>query len=66
QEEWVRLESGRPPPPVGVADGPAGVLELLEHIRAAQTGDQPRPGASPRRSRGIRRVRRSLATRRRR
>jgi hypothetical protein len=48
-----RAEGGRPedragavsaaPPAVGPGDGVPGILELLEHIRAAVSGENPRP-----------------------
>ena len=42
QEELVQREPLNPPPPVGPDDGVPGILELLEHIRAADTGETPR------------------------
>jgi hypothetical protein len=42
QEELVERQPVNPPPPVGPDDGVPGVLELLEHIRAADTGEMPR------------------------
>jgi hypothetical protein len=42
QEELVERQPSSPPPPVGPDDGVPGILELLEHIRAADTGETPR------------------------
>ncbi len=42
QEELMRRESPVPPPPVGPHDGVDGILELLEHIRAADCAASPR------------------------
>jgi hypothetical protein len=42
QEQLVEREPSAPPPPVGPDDGLDGILELLEHIRAADTGTPPR------------------------
>jgi hypothetical protein len=42
QEQLVEREPRNPPPPVGPDDGFPGILELLEHIRAAETGETPR------------------------
>jgi hypothetical protein len=42
QEELVERQPSHPPPPVGPNDGVPGILELLEHIRAADTGETPR------------------------
>ncbi|MGH3471347.1 MAG: hypothetical protein ACRDPG_04775 [Nocardioidaceae bacterium] len=46
QEHWVELEAGTAPPTVGLDDGVPGILEMLEHIRAAGTGGLPRPAPS--------------------
>jgi hypothetical protein len=40
--------AARAAPSVGPGDGVPGVLELLEHIRAADTGQQPRAAAATR------------------
>jgi hypothetical protein len=63
QEELVHREPVAPPPPVGPEDGVDGVLELLEHIRAADTGAGPRPAPEPVPSR-VARIRRALPARR--
>jgi hypothetical protein len=42
QEQLVERQASTPPPPVGPEDGIDGILELLEHIRAADTGAVPR------------------------
>jgi hypothetical protein len=42
QEQLVERQPANPPPPVGPDDGVPGILELLEHIRAADTGETPR------------------------
>ncbi len=42
QEELVHREPVTSPPPVGPDDGVDGIIELLEHIRAADTGHPPR------------------------
>jgi hypothetical protein len=42
QEELVQRQPTNPPPAVGPTDGAAGILELLEHIRATDTGETPR------------------------
>ena len=42
QEQLVERQPTNPPPPVGPDDGVPGILELLEHIRAADTGETPR------------------------
>ena len=42
QEQLVERQPANPPPPVGPNDGVPGILELLEHIRAADTGETPR------------------------
>jgi len=42
QEQLVERQPANPPPPVGPDDGIPGILELLEHIRAADTGETPR------------------------
>ena len=42
QEELVQRQPAHAPPPVGPDDGVPGILELLEHIRAADTGETPR------------------------
>jgi hypothetical protein len=34
------------PPEVGPGDGVRGILELVEHVRAASTGNMPRPAPS--------------------
>lgn len=56
QEELVQRQPDAAPPAVGPDDGIAGILELLEHIRAADTATQPRPGSfnSPPPSRRLR------------
>lgn len=51
QEELVQRQPVAPPPPVGPDDGPEGILELLEHIRAADTGSTPRKAPSRQASR---------------
>lgn len=53
QEELVERQPTTPYPDVGPDDGEEGILELLEHIRAADTGDAPRapePKPQPRSS----------------
>lgn len=53
QEELVERQPTTPYPDVGPEDGEEGILELLEHIRAADTGDAPRapePKPQPRSS----------------
>jgi hypothetical protein len=42
QEALVERQPTHPPPAVGPDDGVAGILDLLEHIRAADTGETPR------------------------
>jgi hypothetical protein len=42
QEQLVERQPANPPPPIGPDDGVPGILELLEHIRAADTGEMPR------------------------
>jgi hypothetical protein len=42
QEQLVERQPSAPPPPVGPDDGIEGILELLEHIRAADTDVEPR------------------------
>jgi len=42
QEQLIERRPTNPPPPVGPEDGIPGILELLEHIRAADTGEAPR------------------------
>lgn len=44
QEQLVHRQPDAAPPTVGPNDGIVGVLELLEHIRAADTATKPRPG----------------------
>ncbi len=56
QEELVRRQPAAVPPAVGPDDGVDGILELLEHIRAADTGTQPRP-APPKQTSTTRRLR---------
>lgn len=63
QEELVHREPAAVPPPVGPDDGLGAVLDLLEHIRAADTGAEPRPAPEPDASR-VARFRRSLPVRR--
>ena len=63
QEELVHREPVAAPPPVGPEDGVDGILDLLEHIRAADTGAAPRPAPEPDPSR-VARIRRALPTRR--
>jgi hypothetical protein len=43
QEALVERQPAHAPPAVGPDDGVAGILELLEHIRATDTGETPRP-----------------------
>lgn len=63
QEELVHREPVAQPPPVGPDDGIDGILELLEHIRAADTGADPR--AAPERDASrVARIRRALPVRR--
>lgn len=45
QEELMQREPATPPPSVGPTEGAAGILELLEHIRAADTSATPRAAA---------------------
>jgi hypothetical protein len=47
QEELVQRQPTTPYPDVGPEDGVPGILELLEHIRAADTGEPPRDPAPP-------------------
>jgi hypothetical protein len=42
QEQLIERQPAHPPPPVGPEDGVPAILELLEHIRAADTGETPR------------------------
>ncbi len=63
QEELVHREPVVAPPPVGPDDGIDAVLELLEHIRAADTAVPPRPAPEPDNSR-VARIRRALPARR--
>lgn len=49
REELVQRQPDAVPPAVGPDDGVDGILELLEHIRAADTGTQPRPARPARR-----------------
>jgi hypothetical protein len=53
QEELVHRLPAVPPPAVAPSDGIDGILELLEHIRAADTGAQPRPASTPSQSRRL-------------
>ncbi len=65
QEELVRREPSATPPTVGPRDGVSGLLDLLEHIRAADTGAQPRPrkvSSAVSVSAGTARLRRSLGS----
>lgn len=50
-------EALAPPPEVGPDDGVRGILELLEHVRAASTGQRPRPRPTDAPRRGRRRSR---------
>jgi hypothetical protein len=59
QEALVHREPVASPPPVGPQDGVDGILELLEHIRAADTGRPPRPAPEGDPSR-VQRIRRAL------
>jgi hypothetical protein len=43
QEQLVERQPRTPPPPVGPEDGVKGMLDLLEHIRAADSDREPRP-----------------------
>lgn len=43
QENLVQRQPDVAPPAVGPDDGIEGILDLLEHIRAVDTGTQPRP-----------------------
>lgn len=63
QEMWVERMPRTNPPEVGADDGVAGILELLEHIRAYDTGRPPRV-AAPMRASTTARLRRSIAARR--
>jgi hypothetical protein len=63
QEELVHREPSAAPPPVGPDDGIDAILELLEHIRAADTGAEPRPAPERDESR-VARIRRALPVRR--
>ena len=63
QEELVHREPSAAPPPVGPDDGIDAILELLEHIRAADTGAEPRPAPDRDESR-VARIRRALPVRR--
>jgi hypothetical protein len=47
QEELVQRQPQTSFPDVGPEDGVPGILELLEHIRAADTGEEPREPATP-------------------
>jgi hypothetical protein len=50
QEQLVERQAPTPPPSVGPEDGVEGMLELLEHIRAADTSTAPRAAPSRRAS----------------
>ena len=59
QEVLVERQPSAPPPPVGPEDGPVGILELLEHIRAADSGTVPRE-MTARRASTVDRLRKSI------
>jgi hypothetical protein len=63
QEMWVERMPRSIPPEVGADDGVPGILELLEYLRAYDTGTTPRP-ATPARTSTTERLRRSIAARR--
>jgi len=48
QEVWVERMPRSIPPQVGPEDGIPGILQLLEHLRALDTGADPRPAPSQR------------------
>lgn len=48
QEIWVEQMPRSFPPEVGPEDGIPGILQLLEHLRALDTGSDPRPAPSQR------------------
>ena len=56
QEALVDRQPEAPYPPVGPDDGIDGIIELLEHIRAADTGTTPRPAETGPRRRRLRRL----------
>jgi hypothetical protein len=58
QEQLVERRPRTPPPSVGPEEGVAAMLELLEHIRAADTDAEPRP--APSRSSPTDRLRKSI------
>jgi hypothetical protein len=58
QEQLVERRPRTPPPSVGPEEGVEGMLELLEHIRAADTETEPRP--APSRSSPTDRLRKSI------
>lgn len=60
QEQLVRRQLADPAPSVGPTDGVPGILELLEHIRAADTESRPRPAPTPPAASGTDRVKRSI------
>ncbi|MBA2559025.1 MAG: hypothetical protein H0V07_03910 [Propionibacteriales bacterium] len=62
REHLASRRPSTPPPAVGPDDGVAGILELLEHIRAADTGTSPRPAAADQIT-TVSRLRRSLLSR---
>lgn len=45
QETWVHLETHRAPPEVADTEGVDGILDMLEHIRAAESDLLPRPAS---------------------
>jgi hypothetical protein len=63
QEMWVERVPRSMPPHVGPEDGVPGILEMLEHLRAHDSGADPRPAASPR-AFSTDRLRRGLTARR--
>ncbi len=62
QEALVHREPVTSPPPIGPDDGVDGIIELLEHIRAADTGRPPR--SAPRDPSRALRLRQALPVRR--
>lgn len=43
QELWVNLAPQHTPPDIGIEDGLTGLVDLMEHCRAASTQTDPRP-----------------------
>nr|MBA3310964.1 hypothetical protein [Nocardioidaceae bacterium] len=62
QEQLVRRQPAHPAPAVGPTDGVPGILELLEHIRAADTDARPRAAPTQPAASGRDRVKRSIGS----